>query len=189
MIRFGPPAMGPVLRSSRASRGRAVTAHPWCIYSWGASLELRPHLCTCTSLQPHRLPRSLPSFRPQMGTLDLASSAMQGNIAPNQVTQAAAASALPSLLQLIWACYGPIRWLLQLATKGKAGRTTRFPPLDRTRLGWGILGCCAGIFVAVPFGLARARNNPNTPAIFLAWQVVSVLVAQALQVTRLLVYI
>lgn len=98
-----------------------------------------------TSLQPHWLPRSLPSFRPQTGTLDLASSAMQGNIAPNQVAQAAAASALPSLLQLVWACYGPIRWLLQLATKGNAGWTTRYLPLDRTRLGWGILGCCAGI--------------------------------------------
>jgi hypothetical protein len=143
------------------------------------------------SLQLDRLPRSLPSFAsPDVDspwpvrfvclvrivcTLSFVHQT-QGDMDHNDVACAAAASAVVTLLQLVYAYLGPIRSLLRSGTDNNAARTV-----------WVQL-CCwlfcpsAGIAVAVYFGVAWAGGLPYAPALLDVWKGVSVLAAEASEV-------
>jgi hypothetical protein len=94
----------------------------------------------------------------------------------NDVACAAAASALVTLLQLVYAYLGPIQSLLRSGTDNNAAWTL-----------WVQLCCwlfcpCAGIAVAVHLGIAWAGGLPYAPVLLDVWKGVSVLAAEATEV-------
>ncbi len=106
---------------------------------------------------------------------------MEGAIDRNEVVWAVVASAVRSLLHLLYAGREPMR-SVYYALFHKCKAETLQP--DRAQLGCWLFWFCAEVAVAVPFGVAWAGGLPYARALFKAWKGVSLLAAEALEVIR-----